>query len=288
MVKYAEDQHKKKDRRSQVAGGPMGLNMMENLNMMDGQLKPDSRDPYLYSRVRMQPGMYRPQQPHMQINQMGMNHSANQTFLPPSAANYPLRGSGKGSPSSMSPSSISNMSSSGEWYNQGQGQMFQMLYDNQMGNPQSHMHNQSLSYDQHAMAQGHRSSQSQSQGLSVPYMRASRSTSDPSYNGAVTIIVSFLPQHADVALLHDLCSPYGRIISAQLDVDTSNSNSPDESVGIGGCTGRGRVQMASLSQAQYATQALNGAIIFEGGRPLQVSVEEILSSNRIPSYLLVI
>ena len=30
--------------------------------------------------------------------------------------------------------------------------------------------------------------------------------------------------------------------------------------------------MAGLAQAQYAMQALNGVVIFEGGRPLQVSI----------------
>lgn len=100
-------------------------------------------------------------------------------------------------------------------------------------------------------------------------MRPTRSAQEPGYNSSVTLIISSLPQHADIALLHDLCAPYGQIISAQVDVDPSNSQL-DVANGRGGCSGRGRVQMANMSQAQYATQALNGAIIFEGGRPLQV------------------
>jgi hypothetical protein len=100
-------------------------------------------------------------------------------------------------------------------------------------------------------------------------MRSPRSSQEPGYSGSVTLVIQALPPHADVALLHDLCAPYGRILSAQIDVDTTTMPQ-DGSKGV--CSGRGRVQMAGLAQAQYACQALNGAIIFEGGRPLQVSI----------------
>lgn len=165
-------------------------------------------------------------------------------------------------------------SNSLDWY----GPMPQMVYDSQMANVQTQLHNQSLGYDQLSMNQ-HMMSQGQGQSQQHPsqgpgpgqgtiYMRSPRVVQEAGYIGSVTLVIGFLPQHADVALLHDLCAPYGRIISAQIDVD--NSNAPDDSSVRGGCSGRGRVQMAGLSQAQYATQALNGAIIFEGGRPLQV------------------
>ena len=281
MVKYAEDQHKKKDRRSQLLVGPMGSNMMENSYSSEGHMNPDARDvPYLYSRGRgSQPGMYRPQQSSAQMNLMNQGQQGNQNFSSSSNANYLSRESGKGASPSMSPSSVSNINSS-DWYSH--GQTFQVHYDNQMGNPPAHMNNhqgQSLSYDQHAMeqqmmSQGQRSSnnQGQSQGQGTLYTRPNRVTNESGYNGAVAIIISFLPQHADVALLHDLCAPYGRIVSAQIDIDNS-SISPEESSALGGCTGRGRVKLSTMSQAQYATQALNGAIIFEGGRPLRVSVQ---------------
>ena len=173
----------------------------------------------------------------------------------------------------MTPASNSNASPL-DWY----GQIPQMVYDSQMANPQT---THSLGYGQHTVdqqmmsqvqGQQHRSSQNQIQnqvqGPGTIYMRSPRVDNDPQYNGSITLVIGFLPQHADVALLHDLCAPYGRIINAQIDVDPNSSS--DSS--LGGCFGRGRVQMAGLSQAQYATQALNGAIIFEGGRPLQVIV----------------
>lgn len=280
MVKYAEDQHKKKDRRSQLLVGPMASNMMENSYSYEGHMNPDARDPYLYSRGRgSQPGMYRTQQSPAQMNLMSQSQQGNHNFSSSSTANYLSRESGKGASPSMSPSSVSNINSS-DWYSQ--GQMFQgVMYDHQMGNPQAHMSsNQSLNYDQHAMdqhmiSQGQRSShnqgQNQNQGQGTLYMRPNRVTNESGYDGAVAIIISFLPQHADVALLHDLCAPYGRIVSAQIDVD-NNSISPEESSALGGCTGRGRVKLSTMSQAQYAAQTLNGAIIFEGGRPLRVSI----------------
>jgi hypothetical protein len=263
MVKYAEDQHNKKDRRGQMGGmvgGPQGQGM-SGLGI-EGQLK---QDPYFYSRSRLHPGMYRNQQ--SPLMQMGHNSIGNQVYLPSSQDGYPSsRGIGKNmGSSSMSPST--NSTNSLDWY----GQMPQMVYDSQLANAQ-HMNSQHHGYDQQLMDQ-HMMTHSQSQQRSghgqqgTVFVRSPRAAQEPGYSGSVTLIIGCLPQHADVALLHDLCAPYGRIIGAQIDMD--NNNVP-EGGGRGGCSGRGRVQMAGLSQAQYATQALNGAIIFEGGRPLQV------------------
>ena len=266
MVKYAEDQHKKKDRRGQPLGSPSGMTMMDSMVMMDKQ---ESRDPYFYSRSRVPTGMYRSQQPapmQMGLNHMPLNPGSN-SYLSSISTGYPSSRGGKNMPASMSSSPGSNPL---DWY----GPMPQMVYDNQMANVQSQLHNQSLGYDQQSMNQQMMSQgqsqqhPSQSQGQGTIYMRSPRVVQEAGYTGSVTLVIGFLPQHADVALLHDLCAPYGRIISAQIDVD--NSNTPDDAGVRGGCSGRGRVQMAGLSQAQYATQALNGAIIFEGGRPLQV------------------
>lgn len=77
--------------------------------------------------------------------------------------------------------------------------------------------------------------------------------------GTVTLVILNLPSHADVASLHDLLSPYGRIVNAQIDVAAG-----------GICSGRGQVQMANLLQAQYAIQALSGTILSEAGQPLQI------------------
>lgn len=85
-------------------------------------------------------------------------------------------------------------------------------------------------------------------------------------HGSVTLMISNLPSHADVASLHDLLSPYGRILNAQIDLVAASSSQP--STGL--CSGRGQVQMATLSQAQYAIQALSGTILSEAGQPLQI------------------
>lgn len=259
VVKYAEDQHKKKDRRGQMGNG----NMSNNSSGMD-ELMQDGRDNFYYNRSRMAPTMYRNQQASPML--MGQHSSGlDSPYHSSTSGGYqPSRGNGKNAGSSSMSGDTSPLASL-DWY----GQMPQMVYDNQMVHSQSQMHNQSLGYDQinqHMMAQGQSQQRS---GQGVVYMRSARAVQEPAYN-SVTLIVSSLPQHADIALLHDLCAPYGQIISAQVDVDPSNSQL-DVANGRGGCSGRGRVQMASLSQAQYATQALNGAIIFEGGRPLQVA-----------------
>jgi hypothetical protein len=105
------------------------------------------------------------------------------------------------------------------------------------------------------------------------------------YSGSVTLSISNLPEYADIALLHDLLAPYGRILSAQIDViDSSSANKGELSDSAttspvitprnqGLCSGRGRVQISGLPAAQYATQALNGAIIYEGAQPLQVQIQ---------------
>lgn len=102
-------------------------------------------------------------------------------------------------------------------------------------------------------------------------MRSPRAVQEATYSGSVTLVISNLPSHADVALLHDLLAPYGRILSAQIDVvDSTSQDRVPLSRSGGMCSGRGHAQIAGLAQAQYAMQALNGAIIFEGELPLQV------------------
>lgn len=72
--------------------------------------------------------------------------------------------------------------------------------------------------------------------------------------GGVTLIINNLPRTADTSLLHELFGPYGRILNAQVETDRSLGG------GRGGgaaCTGRGKVQMASIGQAEYAAQGKN-------------------------------
>ena len=101
------------------------------------------------------------------------------------------------------------------------------------------------------------------------YMSSPRVALENGYAGCVTLTVACLPTNADVALLHDLFAPYGRILSAEIQVD---SNPPNSTSRGGLCTGKGKVQIEGIAQAQLATQALNGAIIFEGVSPLMVSM----------------
>ena len=95
-------------------------------------------------------------------------------------------------------------------------------------------------------------------------------------NNVVTISIACLPHNADLTLLHDLFSPYGRISSAEIEDSPTNNLDPKHNAH----SGRGRVQISGLAQAQYAQQALHGAIIFEGGRPLQVNIIQAGSRTR--------
>lgn len=92
---------------------------------------------------------------------------------------------------------------------------------------------------------------------------------EPSLNaggGGVSLNVDGLPSNADVALLQDIFAQYGRILSAQIDMEpTTNGRG-------GSCSGRGRVQMSSMAQAEYAVQALSGSVLFEGEPPIHVSM----------------
>jgi hypothetical protein len=86
--------------------------------------------------------------------------------------------------------------------------------------------------------------------------------------------VTNLPQNADVALLHEMFGPYGRILSAQIDVDVSAA-SGGAAAGAPGrvsvCSGRGRVNMANMAQAEQAMRAINGLPRGPLGSPVQVN-----------------
>ena len=97
-----------------------------------------------------------------------------------------------------------------------------------------------------------------------------------SNSNVVTISIACLPHNADLTLLHDLFSPYGRISGAEIEDSPTNNLDPKHNAH----SGRGRVQISGLAQAQYAQQALHGAIIFEGGRPLQVNIIQAGSRTR--------
>ena len=53
------------------------------------------------------------------------------------------------------------------------------------------------------------------------YMNSPRHGIDKCYSGRICLHVAGLPSTVDVALLHDLFAPYGRVVSAQTFVDQS-------------------------------------------------------------------
>ena len=81
------------------------------------------------------------------------------------------------------------------------------------------------------------------------------------HEAQVTITVMCLPESADVALLHDIFAPYGRIISAQIDAGDRN---PSMSKGV--------VVIEGVINAHHALHGLHGAVLFEGCRPLMVHI----------------
>lgn len=90
--------------------------------------------------------------------------------------------------------------------------------------------------------------------------------------GGVTLVISNLPCHADVALLHDLIAPYGRILSAQIEM-VGKERSDGKKKSDSKCTGKGHVQIAGLTAAQNATEALNETALSEGSTPLAVCIK---------------
>jgi len=83
-------------------------------------------------------------------------------------------------------------------------------------------------------------------------------------NSAVTMTIQSLPENADVQLLHDLFAPYGRIHTAQIDTH-----------GPSGCMGKGTVIIEGVLRAQHALHALDGYALFEGSQPLSVHISSI-------------
>jgi RNA recognition motif-containing protein len=94
------------------------------------------------------------------------------------------------------------------------------------------------------------------------YMNSPRHGLDKRYSGCICLHVAALPSTVDVALLHDLFAPFGRIVSAHVFVDESGSM----------YSGRAQVHIEGLEAAHLALQALNGAVLFEGSRPLLVTM----------------
>lgn len=259
VVKYAEDQHKKKERRPT---GPMGSMM----GMDDVRKSAEPTEPFYYTTQRMA----------LPSSPPGIHVMGN--YMPPTQLVYHPQ-----SQRSMAPLKPTNMQlSTTDVISQGVGggidhwyPSIAHMYDSRghLLQPQisplgiGSMHAQSLSYDQ-VPTMGLMSGQ-------VPYPR-SRPVPESPYGGSggggsVTVEVSNLPLSADLSLLHDLIGQYGRILSAQIEVETATRDDGDgTSRRVGVCSGRGFCTMAGMAQAQYAMQSLDGMTVFEGGLPLQV------------------
>jgi hypothetical protein len=72
-----------------------------------------------------------------------------------------------------------------------------------------------------------------------------------SFSGGVTLNIANLPSDASVSLLHDLFSPYGKVINATIEPDNISALSGQRPY-----TSKGKVSMAALGQAEYAAQGI--------------------------------
>lgn len=233
VIKYAEDQQKKRDKRPQM------LSISTRFQ----------HEPYLFPGDRMPGNM-------LGGGKMMGGYSINNgpAYLPVAVA-MPY-----GSYQIKYTNSPTNNQSHQNWYGQHHMQgMYEGLSPTGMMSP-----GLNLPYEQIEMM-GSNSGYNPPQGpASTVFMTNPRdiATNNASYNSNAMVIVSRLPFHVDVAMLQDLFSPYGRILSVHIETDES-SNTP---------TGRAYIQMESLAQAQSAIQALHGSnpLRSEGSGPLQV------------------
>jgi hypothetical protein len=86
-----------------------------------------------------------------------------------------------------------------------------------------------------------------------------------------TLIISNLPNMANVNLLYELCSPYGRIVSADLE-DSAKPRPPSDPSSSFLASACGKVVMENPSQAEAAMRALHGLRLHSTGPALQVSL----------------
>eukprot|EP01041_Mallomonas_annulata_P011099 gene11099-23200_t len=235
-VKYAEDQHKKKEKR------PMP--------MMPGRFRQE--EPYLFP-VEQLPNQMMSNKP------MGYNVNNGQAYLPATI------GSQYGGPLKFANSPTGPGRVSMEWF----GQMPAVGYDSMPILPHSH----GLTYEPVEIDIFNQ----QQREASTVFMTNPRVAQDTGYSNnaaaaGITVVLSRLPTNADVSMLQDLFSPYGRIISAHIEVD-EYGQAPDGRYN-NACSGRAYIQMESLVQAQNAVQALNGLSLFqrEGLGPLQADI----------------
>ena len=262
VVKYAENQQEKKERKFvyEVAS-PIHVNSYSNTSLKTVY---EMDDPYYYDNItRIPPNAVTP----YAVNGPGYYYETNDTQR---------RHSYNKASNGMNPHLLNNPHSirqpEEQWYQQ--SMPLHVGYDNRSSHAFSNMSSHYVTMTE----------------VSSPSTMGNSDMKPPQPEhygqGSVTLMISNLPSHADVASLHDLLSPYGRILNAQIDMiaATNSSHSPG-----GMCSGRGQVQMASLLQAQYAIQALSGTILSEAGQPLQIFLyggqsHSVHSPDRFQNY----
>lgn len=263
-VKLAENQHKKKDRRS-PPNVPRVLNTMYGMppqaGAREGPMKMEGSAPYYYQQPQLSPMYTNALSASLPIVSNSVNNSV---YYPGNIPSYSSMKSGM-------PASDPSMNEN--WY----GQMPPMTY---------------MAAQQQGMPYGaHNSAPQAFESMSVDVMGSSPShvpgypSSSPREvnNGAISLVISNLPAYADLAFLHKLFSSYGRVLSAQIEMNPAsapNQAAVKNGPRSGACAGRGRVQMASMAEAQVAIRALDGAVVEGCPAPLQVTIAYGTVPNR--------
>jgi hypothetical protein len=273
VVKYAEDQHKKKERRVQMEMGMMGMMGMSGMPVGGvaglgglGGMMPLPRGPSegldFFARQRSAglAGMYPDQRGSAAMGMGSPVSLANHLYMQSSLYPSPPPGSRKGVGGYGAGSTM-------DWF---QPPMPQMMYDPQLASAAGMgMHGGVDMYDQLAMEQMRTMAAAQARGgPSSSYGRSARGGAPSgnaaaaaagagTYTGTVTILVQNLPYNADVPLLHDLFAPYGRIVGEQIEETEAGRDPSDPNYAY---SGRGRVHMQGLAQAQYAARGVARAL----------------------------
>lgn len=329
IVKYAEDQHKKKElhrlhnltannsyRAMGMPGGMSGMQADSRAHQLNLKSDPLAQT-YYYQQQNMNAAYGGP---HSPLHSPMLQHphspiSAGHIYLPstapvhpsmldygsnkPMATSKPQRGmNNKNIPFPIDTAEMSESHQQNTWYTAISPQHLSYLQTHHdaegmhslgMGispppSPQQHIphHMQQQQLSGHHQSglrlqpPNSRGGASHQQLHITPHSPPQSPTSltSPYSVGPVCLDLTHLPSDADVALLYELFTPYGRILNAQVDAPAPTTLPPsaDGSDAARMCSGRGKVQMAGFAQAEYAAQALNGAIIFEGAVPIQVEI----------------
>lgn len=267
VVKYAEDQHKKKElsRLQTLTTNAYRMNNMmgNNYNQRPAmELKPNSMSQPYYFQQGMNPSMYNPQSPVV----------SNSMYMPsPVASNYKGPSNSRKSGMPQNPYEMQMPETTPPWYNAIPPQMTYMP-----GNMSPHMIDQRSPHlapmGEMDNAHLHQMSMSMMNSLTGSPPQTNRRTSargqiamDSGFGSMgefVTLTISNLPTQISPNSLADMFSRYGRVTQCHLEQVSSGRNGRLSLVG--------KVQMDDLAQADFAAQVLNGSCLIEGTMPIQV------------------